>query len=275
MTGFTRTAETFFINGSNGKNLAVTQPYDIYTSGNFNADGITDMIVHYRAANASNGTLKLWTFNGVRRIGSFGFSPSATNLYPAGTGDFDGNGRTDIVLQNANNGDVTIWYLGPNGTTGLNTARVATAVLSPQLSSYSAERVVGVTDFNGDGVPDLLLQDLRTSTSISTRGNVSVLLLNSASPTSGIVTSLGRRNMLQQIADPKLVVRGVDDMNADGLADIVVQMGTVISYFPRFVPAGQTVLDTQTFNFGTRQSFLREDGTTALTAPSTSWTIRN
>ena len=104
---------------------------------------------------------------------------------------------------------------------------------------------------------------------------MTVILLNGGLQTSGAITQLATRQMVPQNFDRTIKVLGVDDINADGLADIVTQQGTAIAYRPRTIPAGQTVTTTQSFNFGNSQVFVGTDGVTPVVLPSTSWSIRN
>ena len=125
----------------------VTQPLDIYTSGDFSGDGKTGFVLK----NADTGALSLWRMNRIVKNGGYAFNPATTSATVQGAADFDGDGRTDLVLQNPTTGGVTIWYLGQTGSTGVRTTRTASANLSLQLTNYLAQKIVGVTDYNGDG----------------------------------------------------------------------------------------------------------------------------
>ena len=66
-----------------------------------------------------------------------------------GTGDFNGDGHSDILWQNAN-GQVAIWEM--NGT---NVIGGGTVSANPGPSW----KAIGTGDFNGDGHSDILLQN--------------------------------------------------------------------------------------------------------------------
>jgi len=79
-------------------------------------------------------------------------------------GDFNGDGNQDIILQHAD-GNIAVWFL----TGGSN---LLMASLTDPSSPGSADwRLVGVTDLNGDGKPDLLFQN-------SVDGKVAVWFMN-------------------------------------------------------------------------------------------------
>ena len=85
-----------------------------------------------------------------------------------GTGDFNGNGLSDILLQNKN-GQVAIWEM--NGT-----HLVTSAVVASPAPSWVA---VGTGDFNGDGLSDILLQN--------TDGRVAIWEMNGTHLVTGAV----------------------------------------------------------------------------------------
>ncbi len=67
--------------------------------------------------------------------------------------DFNGDGKTDLVLQNQSGNQIAIWNL--NGLT-VNGGALVSAV--PDASYH----VVATADFNGDGHPDFALQNQTT-----------------------------------------------------------------------------------------------------------------
>ena len=70
-----------------------------------------------------------------------------------GAGDFNGDGKPDLVWQNDGTWDVVVWYMGgPQGNSRLGRNRLA----STDVAGWS---VVGARDFNGDSKPDLVWQN--------------------------------------------------------------------------------------------------------------------
>jgi hypothetical protein len=72
---------------------------------------------------------------------------TGTILDPQGGGDFNGDGKLDILWRNQSSGDNLVWFM--NGTTILGGA-----VLTP-VGDVSW-MIVGVGDFNADGKPDIV-----------------------------------------------------------------------------------------------------------------------
>jgi hypothetical protein len=113
----------------------------------------------------------------------------------AASGDFNGDGKSDILWQDTSTGAVEIWLM--NGTAKLSSG-------SP--GSLGTEwSIVGVGDFNGDGDADILWRNTST-------GEVLIWLMDGTAKTSsGSPGSLGLEWNIQ----------GVGDFNGDGDADIL------------------------------------------------------
>jgi FG-GAP-like repeat/FG-GAP repeat len=127
--------------------------------GDFNGDGYGDILWR-----ANDGTVAIWLMTGsgtqVQVVATPGFeivSPLTWNV--AGTGDFNGDGITDILWR-AGDGTAAIWLMAGSGT-------------QVQVASTSGHGIVplswnvGVTgDFNGDGMSDILWTNTNGATRI-------------------------------------------------------------------------------------------------------------
>ena len=108
-------------------------------------------------------------------------------------GDFDGDGKSDILWRHAANGQNQIWKSGSSST--------PQAIATMATLSW---KMVGVGDFNGDGRSDILWRNSGGGqNSIWRSGNIS---------TSSSVTTL---------SDLNWKVMGVGDFDADGKSDIL------------------------------------------------------
>ena len=110
-----------------------------------------------------------------------------------GSGDFNGDGKADILWSN-NSGQVAIWEM--------NGAQLAGYGL-PAGHMGAEWHVAGIADFNGDGDADILWQ--------STGGNVALWSMN-GTVLSGFGVPSGHMGQEWQVA-------GVGDFNGDGKAD--------------------------------------------------------
>ena len=174
--------------------------------GDFNGDGKSD-IVFQNTASDGGGAVYIWAMDGASIAGEgTGYVASAgADWAVKGVGDFNGDGKSDILFQNASaNGAVYIWSMD-------GTSIVADGSGLPGVAGADWA-VKGVGDFNGDGKSDIVFQN----TASDGGGAVYIWAMNGASIAgdgTGYVASAG--------AD--WVVKGVGDFNGDGRSDIVFQ----------------------------------------------------
>ncbi|MEU0412344.1 FG-GAP-like repeat-containing protein [Streptomyces griseorubiginosus] len=124
--------------------------YDVLTSpGDVTGDGRPDLV----ARNRSTGTVYLYKGTSAGKLSARVKLYDNWKTYKkiVGVGDFNGDGRGDLLAQDKAN---TLWRYDGNGTGGFK-ARVKVA--ANWGSSYNA--VVGVGDLTGDGKADLVSRD--------------------------------------------------------------------------------------------------------------------
>jgi hypothetical protein len=111
----------------------------------FNGDGRADLIVR------SGDVLRLWVMNGshVASVLSLADAPASSDL--VGTGDYDGNGTSDLLWEDPRSGQLVLWLLDRGVV-------VKTGVLDGSSLPVSEEwHVGGSADFDGDGADDVML----------------------------------------------------------------------------------------------------------------------
>ncbi|MPN06989.1 hypothetical protein SDC9_154246 [bioreactor metagenome] len=164
-----------------------------------NGDGKPDIVLQ----EASTKQLYVWYMNGVNRTGGAYLNPKtvSNNWRVAAAADFNADGKTDILLQEHSTRQLYVWYMN-----GVN--RTGGTYLNPKTVSNSW-KVVGAADMNADGKADIVLQEASTK-------QLYVWYMNGVNRTGGA------------FLNPKTVsgnwkVVAVQDMNADGKPDLVLQ----------------------------------------------------
>ena len=147
----------------------------------------------------SNGAVTV-TGNGsedtLTRVQYLQFSDGTTKVrHPAAS--FDGNGRSDVLFQNAD-GQAAIWFV--NGTTQTSASRAG-------FNPGSPWHLTGAGDFDGDGKADLVFQN--------TDGQAAIWSMNGVTPITALRVG-GNPGVAWHID-------GNGDFNGDGEADLLFQ----------------------------------------------------
>jgi len=137
--------------------------------GDFNADGISDIALQ----DTTNGAVYLWTLSGAvngaasvvaAQSGFVAWTPGA-NWVLRDSPDLNGDGRSDMLLQESATGGLYAWLL--DGKTLLGNGAIGSA----PGSAWQARRG---SDYNADGYGDILLEN-------TGNGACSVMLMNGTS----------------------------------------------------------------------------------------------
>jgi hypothetical protein len=150
--------------------------------------------------NASSGENYLYPMDGTTILGTEGYLRTVAdqNWKIAGTGDFDGDGKADVLWRNSSTGENYLYFM--NGT-----AIAAEGYL--RTVADQNWQVAGVGDFNADGNDDILWRNAVTGE-------------NYLYPMDGLAI-LGAEGFLRTVADANWRIVGTGDFDGDTTADIL------------------------------------------------------
>jgi uncharacterized repeat protein (TIGR01451 family) len=145
----------WFMNGVNLVGGTFTNPavfadtnWKIVGTNDFNADGKPDFLWRH----AFSGQNVVWFMNGVNLVSGTFTNPTSladVRWRMVGTGDFNLDGKPDILWRHDFSGENVVWYMnGVNLTSGTFTV--------PASLTDTRWKMAGVGDFNRDGKPDIL-----------------------------------------------------------------------------------------------------------------------
>jgi hypothetical protein len=128
------------------------QSWNVAGVGDMDGDGTADILWR----NSDTGENYLYPMNGTAILAAEGYVRTVAdqNWQVAGTGDFDGDGKADILWRNSDTGEN---YLYPmNGTAILGTEGYLRTVADQNW------QVTGTGDYDGDGKADVLWRNAQT-----------------------------------------------------------------------------------------------------------------
>ena len=198
----------------------------------FNLDANTDILWH----DTDSGALQVWLMDGASRksVGNVNWSvPGSTGWAAKGTGDFNGDGQTDILWHQADVGNIGVWLMsGTNATERRDVTNEGNAMLILGSSGWS---IKGTGDFNGDGKIDILWHH-------GASGQVLVWFLDG--------TKYLRSEILswQGGDESGWQIKGTGDFDGDGQTDIVWHHGSD-GQVAAWILHGTTVVERPVFSW--------------------------
>jgi hypothetical protein len=213
--------------------------FSVSSAGDFNGDGLDDLVVGAPNANSwlgnptlasrsylvygknNSNVVDLAALQSSQGFAISGPTAEAMGYQVSSLGDFDGDGFDDIALgaplsdvDASDRGRVYVVY-GSSNTTAVDTANLGTQGIVLTLSGGTGTRLgLGVSaagDVNGDGLADLL------TTRTSPGGGY--VVFGSATRSNVTADSLGARGFSVNAGYNTISTAG--DFNGDGLADLI------------------------------------------------------
>ena len=191
---------------SGGAAVAPDATWSIAGISDFNGDGNADILWR-----DTSGEVATWLMNGTSITSGADLTSGGVAVRPdaswsvAGTGDFNGDGKADILWRDTS-GEVAIWTMNGNTITSGADVTSGGSAVRPD-ASWS---VAGIGDFNGDGNRDILWR--------STSGQVSLWTMNGSAITGGGDLTSGGAAVRP---DATWSIAGIGDFNGDGNSDIL------------------------------------------------------
>jgi peptidyl-Asp metalloendopeptidase len=159
--------------------------------GDFNGDGITDLVWY----DTASGTTSIWLLNGMTRSSNVAIFSNAPNWRVEHAADLNGDGKADLVWYNASTKETAVWLM--NGT-----AQIGSAIIFAGGTDW---RVTHTGDLNGDGKMDLVWFNSATK-------QTAAWLMNGLATTSFAIVLAGGTDWR---------VTHMGDLDGDAKADLV------------------------------------------------------
>ena len=193
----------YFMDGSTIKptegyiRTVADQSWQVAGIGDFNGDGIDDIVWR----NSATGENYIYLMDGLTILGTEGYIRKVIDQswQVAGVGDFDHDGRADVLWRNSSTGENYIYFM--DGIAIKPDEGYIRTVVDQNW------QVAGVGDFDGDGSGDILWRNAATGE-------------NYIYPMDG-KTILGDEGYLRTVPDQSWHVKGTGDYDGDGTADIL------------------------------------------------------
>lgn len=162
----------------------------VRATGDFDGDGAAEVLVQ----DAGSQALAIWSLSasGQPDVLELGLAPAAGQEL-AGSRDYDGDARDDLLLQGAD-GSLSVWLLDSGGV-----RTVAT------LAAAAGGEVLASGDFDGDGRADVARRDIG--------GGVELLLLGNGLDAPSAMAGLASGAALEPM--------GAGDYDGDGRSDLL------------------------------------------------------
>jgi len=155
--------------------------------------------------NQVNSGLSDWFMGGVNGAtieSAPWFATAAAGWVLMATADMNGDGIPDLIFQNHSTGGVSVWFM--TGTGGLTIG--SAPIIYTAAPNWN---VVAAADMNGDGQPDLILQNAVTN-------QISIWFMNAGGLSFSSTPVIGA-------SAPGWKVVTTADMNRDGVPDLLLQ----------------------------------------------------
>jgi len=128
---------------------------EIIGSGDYDGDGRHDILWWVTGGFLEDSDLFVWYLDDPAHPAEEQAAQIKWNWYAVGTGDYDGDGTSDVLLQHGQTGDLKMYLFEQSGG---SLQAVSDGRRIPRTWSYGDYAIVNNADFDGDGYCDIALR---------------------------------------------------------------------------------------------------------------------
>jgi subtilisin family serine protease len=260
MDSTTATASRDYIKKPDGSSwTAAPSTWTYLGMGDFNADGKSDILI--RRSNGSyyvaimDSTTATSSRDYIKKPDGSTWIASPSTWTYLGMADFNGDGKSDILIRKA---DGSYYIAIMDGTTITDSRGY---IKKPDGSSWTAApstwTYLGMADFNADGKSDILIR--------RSNGSYYIAIMDSTTATESRDYIKKPDGSSWTAAPSTWTYLGMADFNADGKSDILIRKADGSYYI--------AIMDSTTAT-ASRSYIKKPNGSTWIAAPST-WTYLN
>ncbi len=183
--------------------VAPDSDLDIAGTGDFNGDGMADILWR----DNTSGQTSIWFMNGFEVMNESAETSASAPVSTwgiAGIGDFDGDGKSDILWRHSGTGLTSIWFM--DGVNVMDDSGLTSIYADGGASTWS---IKAVGDFNGDGRSDILWRD-------SNSGHTYIWFMNGVD-----VMIESDYTSIHFGTDAPWKIKSTGDFNGDGKSDVM------------------------------------------------------
>ncbi len=192
--------------------ITVPQPWTLSGVGDFNQDGVSDLLWHQPTA----GQLAVWYLNSAGALVTGEVFPDTipSAWKVSGVGDFNGDQKSDILWRHSTSGEIVAWYMDGTTRTG-----------GELLGAIPIEwQVKGISDFNADGNDDLVWYHQVT-------GDIVLWYMDGVASNDNVILGF---DLVRSFPNTLWELRGTGDFNTDGNTDLLWwhnQTGDLVAWY--------------------------------------------